>query len=110
MPFNGRWRRVHDFPIDLWAVGLVFYQLFRSPQEEWEPLDQALSWFHEKDGKKTLAKIAHLQEGWLPFTHENSVRGLICALLHPDPKKRIDSVVALQRLLSIREREGVLDG
>lgn len=83
---------VCSFAIDIWAMGLVFYQLFFLEKLPWDSDSPT-----EEEIQKVRARVSSLQEGWIPKKFaSHRFYPLISQMLRIDPKERITASQALE--------------
>jgi hypothetical protein len=85
------------FALDVWALGLVFYELF------WGPLPWDIDAKREEELQQIYQKIHHLKEGWIPREHSSHpFYPLIESMLRITPSQRISSSEALLKCQQLK--------
>lgn len=83
--------------LDVWSMGVVFYQFFMRKNFDWMRRDISEEW--------QVSYIARLPEDWLPKTEKGEFGYIIWSMLHPDPIKRISAAGALALMDAFLDRE-----
>ena len=78
--------------LDVWSMGLVFYEIF------FDPLPWEIPAQNEEDLERIYQQISTLKEGWIPQQFSSHpFYSLIGQMLRVDPSQRIDSSAALEK-------------